>query len=228
MQKKIFKYLIIIGLIFCSNFVKAQDYSYTKDNVDIIGRGLVEWDEDKVLISDCFIALKRESPEKFEMTFSVKSAKTGGEVQAWSGFGFQNRDNRYAFGLRGGNNNDLYLCRYQSDAKNKMLAIASLDFQLSLEKWYKVKVVFWEGNIRIYLNDETTPRIVSKDKNYLEGGNAVLGGGWLPTEFKGLSIKALSEEDVNCMKTILLHITRVYQLSKKIRKGKSNVTTIDL
>ena len=40
------KYLIIIGLIFCSNFVKAQDYSYTKDNVDIIGRGVAEWDED--------------------------------------------------------------------------------------------------------------------------------------------------------------------------------------
>ncbi len=219
-KKTLIKCLIIICLIFCSDFVIAQDYSFTKDNVDIIGRGLAEWNEDKVLLSDCFIVLKKESPKKFEMTFYAKSSKTGEQVQAWSGFGFQNRDNRYALGLRGGNNNDLYLCRYQSNAKNKMLALASLDFQLIDEKWYQIKVVFWEGNIRIYLNNENTPRIVTKDENHLKGGRAILGGGWLPTEFKDLSIKELSEKDITlyAKDTVKYHLSLSTQQKNTKRK----------
>lgn len=196
MKKLLFKHISIIYLVFLSNFVVAQDYSFTKDNVDIIGRGLTEWDEDKVLMSDCFIALKKESPKKFEMSFSVKGSKAGEQVQAWSGFGFQDRDNRYAIGLRGGNNNDLYLCRYQSNAKNKMLALESLDFKPTPETWYKIKVVFWEGNIHIYLNNENTPRIVTKDEAYLKGGSAILGGGWLPTAYKNFRVKELSKKDI--------------------------------
>lgn len=195
MLKAVLKY-IVLCLFFCTNYIMAQDYSFTRDNVDVVGRGLTEWNQDKVLISDCFIALKEESPKRFEMTFQVKGAKEGGQVQAWSGFGFQNRDNRYALGLRGGNNNDLYLCRYQSNAKNEMLALESLDFQVAAGTWYKIKVAFWGGNIRIYLNDEEVPRIVNKDENYLKGGSAVLGGGWLPTAYRDLQIKGLSGEDI--------------------------------
>jgi hypothetical protein len=187
---------IILTLVFCSSYVMAQDYSLIKDKVDIVGRGLAEWSKEEVLVSDCFITLKEENPEKFEMIYHVKGANNGAQVHEWSGFGIQNRDNRYAVGLRGGNNNDLYLCRYQSDAKNEMLALASLDFQVVTEEWYKMKVVFWEGNIRIYLNDENVPRIVAKDENYLRSGSAVLGGGWLPTRYKGLRVKALSAEDI--------------------------------
>ncbi len=196
MNKLLIRQISTIYLILCSINSIAQGHHFTKDNVNIIGRGSVAWNDTTITVSDCFIALKEKQPERFEMMLSVKGDKAGKQVQAWSGFGFQNRDNRYAIGLRGGNNNDLYLCRYQSSAKNKMLALEPLDFQLLPEKWYNIKVVFWEGNIRIYLNNEHTPRIVTKDENYLKGGSAVIGGGWISTEFRGLHIKELFETDI--------------------------------
>jgi hypothetical protein len=169
---------------------------FDKDNSKQISRGTVEWQEDQVDITDCYLVSEKELPDTYEMSFSVKSQKND-QVQAWAGFGFKDRDNRYAIGLRGGNNQDLYLCKYQSEAENKILAIESLDFKLKSDQWYKLKLVFWQGEIRVYLNNETQARIVTKDSQYLDKGSAYLGSSWLKTTFKDISIKALSTVDIN-------------------------------
>lgn len=124
-----------------------------------------------MVINDCINSLKNTSIDAQEISFSARASEGTEQVQIWSGFGFQDRDNRYALGLRGGNNNDLYLCRYQSDGKNRMLSLESLDFQPVPGKWYMFKVVFWQDNIRVYLNNEKRPRIVTKDDDYLKGGS---------------------------------------------------------
>ncbi len=72
--------------------------------------------------------------------------KNAEEVQIWSGFGFHDRDNRYALGLRGGNNNDLYLCRYESMGKDKMLALERVRFQRHPGREYSFKIVFMRGD----------------------------------------------------------------------------------
>ena len=197
MKEKVVQNMFLLFMFFSANYIHAQNYNFDKNDVNIIGRGQIEWKSNSLVASDCFLALKKDNPEKFEMTILAKGSSSGEQVQAWAGFGFQDRNNRYAVGLRGGNNNDLYLCRYRSDANNKMLALGSLEFEVIPDKWYRIKIVFWDGNIRIYLNDEKMPRIVTKDDHPLIGGSTVIGGGWIPTEFKELQIKALEVADID-------------------------------
>ena len=194
MKTSFYKTLPILGIALISSFSFAQNIEIDNDNFIEVNRGNVKWTEKTVSITDCFIASNLNVPDRFEMSFSAKTS--GPEVQTWSGFGFKDRDNRYALGLRGGNNNDLYLCRYQSGGKNKMLALESVDFPIKPEVSYKIRVVFWMGNIRVYLNNEVNPRVVVKDEEYLEPGAAVLGGGWIPTEFSNLSIAELTDNDI--------------------------------
>ncbi|MEC3908239.1 sugar-binding domain-containing protein [Tamlana sp. 2201CG12-4] len=198
MRKKNFqiKPLVIVLLaIFCSPLVYGQELVFNKDYWEVTGRGEIEWTADVVSMKDCFISLKEQQSKAYVITFKARTPESAEQVQIWSGFGFSDRENRYALGLRGGNNNDLYLCRYQSQAKNKMLALESLDFNPQPGQWYTFKIVYWEGNIRVYVNDEETPRIVVKDEAPLSHGTAILGGGWIKTEYADLQIEDLNGKE---------------------------------
>jgi len=210
---------MVVFLIFYANILKAQDINFKKSNVDIIGRGEVKWDGDNIIVDDCLIATQKQCPARFEMNLQVKGiAGDENNVQVWLGFGFQDRDNRYSLGLRGGNNQDLYLCKYQSDAKNKMLALESLDFEVKPGVWYTLKIVFWEGHIRVYLNNEPRPRVVADDPDYLKEGKAVLGGGWLLTEYADFSVKQLSADDVIRLQSDSIKYTTALTLEQKEEK----------
>jgi len=189
--KQLFLTIIFICI---TNF--AQNFSLIEKNFKAVGRGKITWNNESVIIKDCFITHKADSPNNFEITFSAKSPVSEEQVQIWSGFGFADRNNRYSLGLRGGNNNDIYLCRYQSKAKNKMIAIESLDFNPQPGEEYKLKVAFWEGNIRVYLNNEIRPRLITYDQDYLKGGSAILGGGWIKTEYSNFEIRELTATDI--------------------------------
>ncbi|MEN7548021.1 sugar-binding domain-containing protein [Rapidithrix thailandica] len=221
MKREIKKCWVFIYLVLSYNLSLAQDYHFSKEEVHIIGRGSTEWKENHLSIKDCFIALKEQSPENFEMSFFAKAPNNAEQVQIWSGFGFQDRNNRYALGLRGGNNNDLYLCRYQSNAKNEMLALESLDFQPKPGETYKIRIIFWEGNIRVYLNEEERARIIVKDKEYLKGGTAVLGGGWIRTDYQDLNIKQLTTKEVaNYSADTLKYSKKLTQSQKEKLRAK--------
>ncbi|MCT4648242.1 MAG: hypothetical protein N4A74_24860 [Carboxylicivirga sp.] len=174
--------------------IQAQTSLNNKDYWQQNDRGEVSWGEEYLAIKDAYLSLKEQESGAFEVTFEAQAAE--GEVQIWSGFGFQNRDNRYALGLRGGNNNDLYLCRYQDDAKNKMLALQPLDFTPKTKEWYSIKVVYADGLIQVYLNQEDQPRLVVEDKAPLADGSLVVGGGWLKTKYRHISIKYLSTKEL--------------------------------
>lgn len=223
MSKNFTTYLSTIYVLFFFNLSIAQDFDYSKANTEIIGRGQVEWTDGMTSISNCLIAGKTENPENFEMVFLTRAPKGAEEVQLWSGFGYQDRENRYALGLRGGNSNDLYLCRYESHGKNEMLALEPLDFTPEPENWYAIRVVFWDGNIRIYLNDEKAPRIVTTDSEYLKGGSSVLGGGWLPANFKDLKIRALTDTDIS----FFAKDTVSYRDTKKLSLQQKNEIRIE-
>jgi len=170
--------------------------SFEKDNWQIIDRGNVEFSGKKVEIKDCFITLLNKSYQNFSFEFDAKMSTKTDEVQIWSGFGFQDRDTYYSVGLRGGNHDDLYLCRYQKGGKNKMLALKPLDFEVKSNKKYHLKITQIDSSIFVFLDNEEQPRIKVLDENYLKSGSIVLGGGWLPTTFKNLSVKLLSQDDI--------------------------------
>ncbi|HTB85413.1 MAG TPA: glycoside hydrolase family 2 TIM barrel-domain containing protein [Candidatus Sulfotelmatobacter sp.] len=138
-----------------------------------------------------------------EISFQARTPVGVEQVQIWAGFRFRDRDSRYVFALRGGNDNDLYLARYAPDGGMEFLGIAPLDFKPVPGIWYGLRVVILGNRIQIFLNDEKLPRLNIKDRHPLwNTGSILLGGGWLPAEFSGLRVKALDEQDKKACRAI--------------------------
>lgn len=131
-----------------------------------------------------------------EITVRARSPRGAGQVQIWGGFRYRDRDSRYVFALRGGDDNDLYIARYGPNGTAKFLGIAPLDFKPKPGTWYRLRVVIFGNRFLIFLNDEKLPRINTVDDTPLwDKGGVVLGGGWLPAEFSDLQIKPLTAKD---------------------------------
>jgi len=173
----------------------SQPESITESNNWIkIGRGEVVWNENSVIIRDCILQSKDTLCEPFQMSFEARALKGEAQVQIWAGAGMLDRDNRYMLGLRGGNNDDLFLRRRKTLGKDKLLALQPLDFKPQTDTWYKIRIAFWKGNIGVFIKDETVPRIYKKDDDPLIGGAVYLGGGWIKTEYRNIEISRLTED----------------------------------
>lgn len=160
------------------------------DGWETIGRGTVTFHGGEVTLRNAFIHSRDTLPEAFAMTFTARSLGPG--VQMWSGFGCRGRDERYALGLRGDNNNDLYLCRYSPGGTDEMLALAGLDHAVKPDEEHRFTIVCVGNAIRIYLDGDTQPRIALHDMHHRHGGSAVLGGGWIATTYKDVAVRALT------------------------------------
>lgn len=156
------------------------------------GRIVLQHLQDSVLIQDGF-TIGQETFGDCEFSFEARAPQGVSEVQIWSGIKCRDRDSRYVFALRGGNNDHLYVARYGADGAAKFLGIAPLDFHPAPGEWYGLRAVTRGNRILIFLNQETTPRInvVDDEAPWVEGGVS-LGGGWLPVEFRAVKAKALS------------------------------------
>ena len=159
------------------------------------GRIVLQHLQDSIIVQDGFTIEQRQYRD-CEFSFDGRAPQDVPEVQIWSGTKCRDRDSRYVFALRGGNNDDLYLARYGADGAAKFLGIAPLDFHPVPGNWYTLRAVTRGNRILIFLNQETTPRINVVDDNapWTEGGVS-LGGGWLPAEFRNVKTNALSAAD---------------------------------
>ena len=95
----------VVMMFFFLSAAVASAQSLTPAGWRTVGRGPVIFGDGRVSVDDCFIHATDTLADAFLMTFRARSL--GDEVQIWSGFGYHDRDHRYALGLRGGNNNDL-------------------------------------------------------------------------------------------------------------------------
>ena len=156
------------------------------------GRIVLRHLQDSIIVQDGFTIEQRQYGD-CEFSFDGRAPQGVPEVQIWSGIKCRDRDSRYVFALRGGNNDDLYLARYGADGAAKFLGIAPLEFHPGPGEWYTLRAVTRGNRILIFLNQETTPRInvIDDDAPWTEGGVS-LGGGWLPAEFRNLKANALS------------------------------------
>lgn len=153
------------------------------------GRILLERLGNAVRIVDGF-AVHDATPSDCEFSFTARMPAEAAEVQIWAGLRCRDRDSRYVFALRGGNNNDLYLARYAPDGEAKFLGLAPLDFHPVPGLWYRLRAVATGDRFRLYVNDESRPRLDVRDKAALwQDGGAVIGGGWLPVEFKEVDLR---------------------------------------
>ena len=78
---------------------------------------------------------------------------------------------------------------------DEFFAVKPLGFHPIPGEWYKFRIDVVGDRIRVYINDENTPRIdvTDKNSNLAPSGQVSLGGGWLTTEFDDLEIKELPE-----------------------------------
>jgi hypothetical protein len=161
------------------------------------GRIALQHLQDSIVVQDGF-TMEQQQYGDCDFSFDARAPQGTSEVQLWSGIKCRDRDSRYVFALRGGNNDHLYLARYGSDGAAKFLGIAPLDFHPVAGDWYTLRAVTRGKRILIFLNQELTPRInvVDDDAPWAEGAIS-LGGGWLPAEFRNIKANALSANDAS-------------------------------
>jgi len=190
--------LILLGLIGSASFLSAAEVALPPvftGHWSSVGRVAPQVTSDSVTLQNGFVASK-ESWGDCEFAFRARAPQGIDQVQVWAGIRGRDRDSRYIFGLRGGNNNDVYLARYAPDGDDKFLGIAPLDFKPEPGTWYKLRAVAAGNRFQIYVNDETVPRInVVDDAPLWEKGSVSLGGGWLPVEFRDVTVSQASASD---------------------------------
>lgn len=192
---------LIPGLLLMSAFIAAsattsfQTPAGWPDEWNLIGRAQIQTKTNSVTIEDGYL-VNRRLYDDGEMSFQARMPVGADQVQIWAGLHFRDRDSRYVFALRGGNDNDLYLARYAPDGGIVFLGFAPLDFKPISDVWYRLRAVSIGDRIELFLNDEKLPRLSVKDPNPLwNAGSFLLGGGYLPVEFRDLQIKQLTPDE---------------------------------
>jgi beta-galactosidase len=158
------------------------------------GRITLQRLQNSVVIQDGF-AIEQKPRTDCEFSFFARAPHEEPEVQIWAGIKCRDRDSRYVFALRGGDNDHLYLARYGPDGGARFLGIAPLEFHPEPGTWYQLRAVTRGNRLLIFLNQEAIPRInvVDDDVTWNEGGIS-LGGGWLPAEFRDVTVNSLSSQ----------------------------------
>lgn len=137
--------------------------------------------------------ISKQTWQDVEFSFRARAPLGTEEVQIWAGLRCRDRDSRYVFGLRGGNNDHVYLALYAPEGGDRFLGIAPLNIHPEPGAWYTLRAVMCGNRIHIYVKGETIPRINVTDPEALwtEGGVS-LGRGWLPAEFDDVRAGSLS------------------------------------
>ncbi|HWC58275.1 MAG TPA: glycoside hydrolase family 2 TIM barrel-domain containing protein, partial [Verrucomicrobiae bacterium] len=159
-----------------------------------VGRLEIHTNQDSITLQGGYIVEKQAWGDS-EIQLRMRAPAGVEQVQLWGGFRCRDRDSRYIFALRGGENNDIYLARYAPDGGAKFLGFAPLDFKPVPGTWYRLRILISGNRFQIYLGDETLPRLnaLDADASWTEGSVA-LGGGWLPSEYAELQVAPLSPE----------------------------------
>ncbi len=175
------------------------DSEFFSDKLRVYGNNKNCFIKDKILSTeDCWVTVENLNIKNISFSFSARAPKDEQEVDIWACFRHYNRDYRYMIGLRGGNHKHLYLARMGALGYDKMLALCPLDWCAMTGVWYKIKVVCVNNKIAVYLNNEEKPRILCEDEDCpFDSGTVGLGGSYIRTEYKDISIQEVSEDILN-------------------------------
>lgn len=170
-----------------------ENYDNPSLKFSTIGRGDCRVEDGVFKSKDAYALFGDKDLKDYRFTFKARAPKDAGQVQIWAGFRAYNRFDRYVVGLQGGLLNELYLSRMGYMGADELLGVSMLDFHPETGKWYDIKVEVCGERIRIFLNNESLPRIdiVDTNANLAPSGPVALGGGWIDTEFDDLKIEPL-------------------------------------
>ena len=202
MTKNIFdKAIILLAFFLLNQTISAQQSQFKTDfsNVSMpfktIGRGSNKIENGILKSKDAYCCFGNVEWKNYTVKFKARAPQGAEQVQIWAGFRAFNRNDRYIVGIRGGLQNSLYLSRMGYMGTDEFLGLRPLYFQPKAGNWYDVKIEVCGNRIRIFLNNETIPRIDVVDKNsaLAPSGEVTLGGSWIETEFDDLVITPLAD-----------------------------------
>ena len=192
--------LLLTAILFNQSTVMAQpntvlqdDFSDSGKNLNIIGRGCCVIENGVFRSKDSYACFGDQNLKDYSVTFKARAPKDAEQVQIWIGLRAYNRFDRYVLGLKGGLQDDIYLSRMGYMGTDELLDIRPVDFHPVPGEWYDFKIEVCGNRIRVFLNNETLPRIdvIDKNSNLAPSGPVTLGGGWIETEFDDLVITEL-------------------------------------
>jgi len=120
-------------------------------NWSLVGGTNIEATPNSVVITGS-MAVEQHAWADGEISFRARAPLDAGQVQIWGGFHYRDRDSRYVFALRGGQNNDVYLARYAPDGKAEFLGFSPLDFHPVPGTWYDLRIVVLGHRYLIFVN----------------------------------------------------------------------------
>jgi len=203
MNKKfiILLYSLFYAISISSSIVTAQQSSWKEDfsvsdSLKIIGRGECAIKGGVLRSKDAYACFGNPEWKNYSISFKARAPKDAEQVQIWTGFRAYNRFDRYIVGLRGGLQDNLYLGRMGYMGTDEMLGLKDLDFHPVPGTWYNMKIEVCGNRIRIFLNNESIPRmdVTDKNANLAPAGEVTLGGSWIETEFDDLTITTLNDD----------------------------------
>lgn len=220
MTRDIFKKTIfILTLSLINQVISAQqpefktDFSNATTPLKTIGRGITKIENGVLKSKDAYACFGNTEWKNYSIQFKARAPQGADQVQIWAGFRALNRYDRYIVGIRGGLQKNLYLSRMGYMGTDEFLGLRPLRFEPKVGTWYDVKIEVAGNRIRVFLNNETTPRIDVVDNNttLAPSGEVTLGGSWIETEFDDLVISPLADN--------FLQNTPVAEFDKKLSTG---------
>ncbi|OQP42919.1 glycosyl hydrolase family 2 [Niastella yeongjuensis] len=221
-MKKLVVSLLLLSCIHANSqtgFALVEQFNSQPTFYEKTGRGTCKLTNGILSTQEAYASFGTAQWTNYAITFKARSQAGKEEVQIWAGFREYNRNDRYVIGLRGGLQNNLYLSRMGYMGTDEFLALRPLDFHPVANTWYTFRIEVCDNRIRVFLNNETLPRIDVTDKNsrLAPSGKVILGGGWLPTDYDDLAVKELPDD-------YFKNIPRKEYSSPQIDKEKKRVT----
>ncbi len=174
----------------------SDDFSSkNNENWQFFERGEAKIENGVLRLAGCFATAGQADWKNYELKFRARTASDAPQTQIFAGLRCLARDQRYVFGFRGGNHDDLLFWRYGYLGTDDFLAIRPLEFHpdASKSEWKTFRLQVFENQILVFLEEEKQPRISIRDTSKFAhpAGKIVLGGGWLPVEFDDVEVREI-------------------------------------
>ncbi|MFA6085666.1 glycoside hydrolase family 2 protein [Mucilaginibacter sp.] len=189
--------LLLLTKSYAQNNFKLSENFDAAGKYEKTGRGECKIANSVLTTKESYLSFGEYNWTDYEVKFKARVPQTADQVQICAGFRAGNRDDRYIVMLKGGIQKSIYLARLGYMGMDDYLALRQLDFQPIPGAWYNFKIQVAGNRIRVFLNNESLPRIDIADKftNFSPAGKITLGGSWITNEFDDLSIKSINANE---------------------------------
>ena len=185
------------------------------------GRAEITAAENSITVANGWVADVRPMSD-CELSFRARMPRSADPLQIWGAIRVKDRENRYAFGLRGGAEPQISLARYASEGNSKFLGFAPLEFKPAPGEWVSVRVAVAGRRFQVFVNNEDLPRINVEDAKgpLWKDGGVGLGGGWLPAEFSDVKVTPLTGARLAAFNTVGDKLMEAPSVDKEARREK--------